>query len=506
MTSTTVRRLTRGIAASLASIAIASFALIAAAATAPPLVSAAKDGNRALAIGLLNESADVNLAEGDGTTALHWAVRHNDLMLAERLLRSGADATAANRYGVTPLYLAALNGSAQMISRLLDAGADANEVGSQGETVLMTVAQTGVVAAADVLIERGAKVDAREGWHQQTALMWAAGEGHPAMVERLIDAGADVDALSNIREWERQSSDEPRAKWLPPGGFSALLYAAREGCTDCVSVLAEAGANIDQTTAEDISGVVLALINGYYDTAIALLEAGANPDIYDYTGRGALYAAADFSTMPMSNRPAPNVLPNEHTALDVMQLALELGADPNAQLTRQAPYRSKIDRGNDTVLTTGTTALMRAAKAADIPAIELLLAHGADASLTTQSGVNALMLAAGVGTAEQDTTGRFKNETDIVNAIDILLDQGLEVNAADNSGRTALHGAALQGYDEVVVALVARGGDLSLTDGDGFTPLDTALGLAGGFGFTGGEGRVNESTVALIRNLLEESQ
>jgi ankyrin repeat protein len=335
--------------------------------------------------------------------------------------------------------------------------------------------------------------------------MWAAGEGHPAMLARLIEAGADVNALSDVREWERQSSDEPRAKWLPPGGFSALLYAAREGCTGCVSVLVNAGANIDQTTAEDISAVVLALINGHYDTAIALLEAGADPDIYDYTGRGALYAAADFSTMPMSNRPSPNVLPNENTALDVMRLALELGADPNARLTRQAPYRSKIDRGNDTVLTTGTTPLMRAAKAVDIPAIELLLAHGADPGLTTRGGVNALMLAAGVGTAEQDTTGRFKNETAIVNTIEILIERGLEVNAADDSGRTALHGAALQGYDEVVVALVRHGADLSTTDEDGFTPLDTALGLAGGFGFTGGEGRVNESTVTLIRNLLEDS-
>jgi ankyrin repeat protein len=477
--------------------------IVAAAATAPPLVDAAKDGDRARALRLVAET-DVTAAEADGTTALHWAVRHNDLVLAERLLEAGADATAANRYGVTPLYLAALNGSADIIERLLAAGADPNEVGTEGETVLMTAAQTGVVEAVDVLLANGAAVDAREGWHQQTALMWAAGEGHPAMVERLIAAGADVNAISDIREWERQSSDEPRAKWLPPGGFSALLYAAREGCTACVPLLAAAGANMNQTTAEEISGVVLALINGYYDTAIALLDAGTDPNLYDYTGRGAVYAAADFSTMPMSNRPAPNILSNAHSALDVMRRALDLGADPNAQLTRQAPYRSKIDRGNDTVLTTGTTPLLRAAKAADIPAIELLLTRGADATLTTRRGVNALMLAAGVGTAEQDTTGRFKDESDIIRTIDILLDQGIDINAADSGGRTALHGAALQGYDEVVAALVERGANLSLADEDGFTPLDTARGLAGGFGFSGDEGRVNESTAALIESLLEE--
>jgi ankyrin repeat protein len=454
-------------------------------------------------LALLERDGEATAMSADGTTALHWAVRFNDVPLAERLLAAGADASAANRYGVTPLYLAALNGSAAMIDRLLAAGADANEVGNEGETVLMTVAETGVVDAADVLLAQGADVNARENWHGQTALMWAAAEGHPDMVRRLIAAGAEIDAVSDVKEWERQTSDEPRAKWLPPGGFTALLYAAREGCTACVPVLAEAGANLDQTTAEDISGVVLALINGHYDTAMALLEAGTDPNLYDYTGRGALYAAADFNTMPMSNRPAPNVLPNEHSALDVMRLALEKGADVNAELERQAPYRSKIDRGNDTVLGTGTTALLRAAKSADVPALELLLEHGADASLTTRGGVNALMIAAGVGTAEQDTTGRFKTEDDIVRTIDILIDQGLDINAADNRGRTALHGAALLGFDEVVQALAERGADLRAEDNDGYTPLDTAMGLAGGFGFTGDEGRVQESTAALIRRLLD---
>jgi uncharacterized protein len=493
----------RGLIAGLALL----LSLGAGAASLPDLIAAARNGNHTRAMELVGSAgANVDTPSADGTTALHWAVRHNDLDLANALLKAGADAKAANRYGVTPLYLAALNGSAPMIERLIAAGADANEVGNEGETALMTAAQTGVVAAADVLIRHGAEVDAREKWHGQTALMWAAAQGHPEMVQRLIDAGADVNLISDVVQWERQNSDEPRAKWLPPGGFSALLYAAREGCTGCVPVLAGAGANLDQTTAEDISGVVLALINGYYDTAIALLEAGTDPNIYDYTGRGAVYAAADFNTMPMSNRPSPDVLPNEHSALDVMRLAIEKGADPNAQLKAQAPYRSKIDRGNDTVLGAGTTALLRAAKSADLPAIELLLDSGADATLTTRNGVNAIMMAAGVGTAEQDTTGRFRSEDDVIKAIDIFLAKGLDINAADRSGHTALHGAALQGFDKVVAALVDRGADLTLKDRNGYTPLDTAKGLAGGFGFTGGEGRYHESTVALIQGLLETTE
>ena len=480
--------------------------LVATAAEMPPLVSAVESGDRQQAIALLESRVDVTQPSADGTTALHYAVLHDDLDLARRLLGAGADPSAANRYGITPLHLAAQNGSAPMIERLLDAGADAKEVGNEGETVLMTAAQTGVVAAADVLLEHGADVDARELWHGQTALMWAAAEGHPAMLQRLIEAGADVDARTNIVEWERQRSDEPRDKWLPPGGMTALLLAAREDCAACVPVLAAGGADLNATSAEGISAVVLALINGHYDTAMVLLEAGTDPNLYDDTGRGALYAAADFNTMPVSNRPAPNVLPNEHSALDVMALALEKGADVNAALTEQSPYRSKIDRGNDTVLGAGTTALLRAAKSADLPAIELLLAHGADATLTTRSGVNALMLAAGVGTAEQDTTGRYKTEADIVRTIDLMLARGLDINATERGGRTALHGAALQGYDEVVAALVERGADLLARDRNGFTPLDTARGLAGGFGFSGEEGRLNQSTVELIEKLLGENQ
>jgi ankyrin repeat protein len=139
-----------------------------------------------------------------------------------------------------------------------------------------------------------------------------------------------------------------------------------------------------------------------------------------------------------------------------------------------------------------------------VPAIDLLLEFGADPTVATRDGVNALMMAAGVGTAEQDSTGRFRSEVDIIATIDLMLDQGLDIDATDRNGRTALHGAALQGYDQVVQALVERGADLTAADSSGFTPLDTASGLAGGFGFTGGEGRFHASTVALIERLLQE--
>lgn len=478
-----------------------AFAVVAA---ETPLLDAVKRGDRSSALAHATEKIDVTAEEPDGTTALHWAARQDDLELADRLLEAGADAQPANRYGITPLYLAAQNGSAAMIERLLEAGASAQqEVGHEGETVLMTVARTGNVEAAEVLLRNGAIVDARENWHGQTALMWAAAQSHPEMIRALADAGADVNARSNVEEWERQMTREPREKWLPPGGMTPVMFAAREGCTECVPVLVAAGADVNLTTPDGLSPVVLALINGHYDAAAALIEAGVDVNLIDYAGRGALYAAVDFNTMPSSNRPAPEVLEERHTALDIIMMLLERGAEPNAALGRISPYRAKLDRGNDTVLGKGTTPFLRAAKAGDIDAMQALLAHGADATAVTSRGVNGLMLAAGLGTTEPDTTGRFKTEAQAIAAIDLALERGLDINAVDGRGRTAMHGAALQGYDEVVQALVDRGARLDIKDNEGFTALDTALGLAGGWGFAGDVGVVQESTAALLRTLAE---
>jgi len=183
-------------------------------------------------------------------------------------------------------------------------------------------------------------------------------------------------------------------------------------------------------------------------------------------------------------------------------MLLARGANVNAQLKAQPAYRSKLDRGTDTVLTTGSTPLLRAAKAADVGVMQLLLEKGADATLATRTGVTPLMIAAGVGTKEEDTTGRSKTEPDTIKAIAMLLDAGLDINAADTNGRTALHGAALQGYDQVVRFLAARGATLDVKDKRGFTPLDVAIGLAGGVGFDGRSSNPHDTTAALLRELL----
>jgi len=486
-------------AALLAALTIAA----AAGAATPPLVAAVKAGDRAAALDLARDKSAVLAAEADGTTALHWAVRADDLELVERLLKSGADAQAANRYGVTPLHLAAINGNAAMLERLIKAGADPKAPGADGETPLMTVARSGHVDAAEVLLKHGVAVDARETWHGQTALMWAAAQGHPEMIRTLVAHGAAVNARSNIEPWERQVTSEPRDKWLPPGGLTPLLFAAREGCVECISVLAELHADVNATTPDGISVILIALINGHYDAASAAIKAGTDVNLLDFVGRGALYAAIDFNTMPASNRPAPHVIDDEQSALDVARMLLERGANPNAQLKRLAPYRAKLDRGNDFMLGTGTTPFIRAAKAADLPAMRLLLEHGADPTLAaTRNAITPLMAAAGVGTQENDTTGRYKTQAQTIEAIQLLLDKGADVNATTADGRTALHGAALQGYDEVIKFLVAHGADLYAKDRKGFTPLDTALGHAGGFGFAGQEGVMRERTATLLRSLM----
>ncbi len=466
------------------------------------IVDAVKDGDTPAAIALLKQHADVNLPEPDGTTALHWAVRQDDREMADLLIKAGANVKAANRYGVTALYLACVNGSAPMIAKLLEAGADSNAATTEGETALMTVARTGNVEAAKVLLAHGADVNSKEQWRQQTPLMWAVAESHPEMAQELIAHGADVNARQVTWNWERQVTKEPREKWLPLGGLTPLLFAARQGCVDCGRVLLKANADINATDPNNISPMVMALINGHYDFAAFLLEQGADPNIADDTGRTPLYAAVDDHTMPDSNLPSPREIDNKLTSMDVIQMLLAHGANVNAQLKKQTPYRTKIDRGADTMLTTGTTPLLRAAKAGDAEATQALLAKGADPKLSTKFGLTPVMAAAGLGTKEEDTTGRKKTEAEAIAAIKLCLAAGADVNTVDNQGDTALHGAAQKGSDQVVQFLADHGAKLDVKDKKGRTPLDAANGLMGNGGFDGSRRDVHESTVALLRKLM----
>jgi ankyrin repeat protein len=332
--------------------------------------------------------------------------------------------------------------------------------------------------------------------------MWAAAERHPEMIDALIKASADVNARSTVVQWERQRTQEPRDKWLPPGGLTPLHFAAREGCDACVTTLLDHGADIDVIDPQGYSALVMAIINGHYDVAGLLIDRGIDLTLADETGQTALYAAVDMHTMPASNRPSPKEIDNQLSSIDIIRKLVEYGAPLDAQQRRMRAYRTKLDRGGDTVLGPGTTPLLRAAKAADTAVIKLLIDSGVDAALDTNTGVNAIMMAAGVGTREEDTTGRSKTQKDIIETIKLLLQAGVDINAQDNQGRAAAHGAAMWGYTDVIRFMAQNGADLTIKDKRGLTPLDAAMGLAGGLGFDGKSGVVREDTAKALREIL----
>jgi uncharacterized protein len=468
------------------------------------LVEAIKSGDRAAALTLIAARVDVNTSEIDGTTPLHWAVHRGDVELAEKLIQSGARAEVRNNYGVTPLGEAAVTADASLLKLLLDAGANVNSANSDGQTALMVVARTNDVEAAKLLVSRGANVNATEQWRGQTSLMWAAAEGNAAMVKFLAANHADVNARSKVNLWDRGTTAEGTglgAKYLPVGGLTALLFAARQGHLDCAQALVEAGADKDLQDPDGISPMITAIVNYHYDVAKYLADQGADVNLPDQFGRTAVWAAVDMHIPPHSTR--PDTTESESvSSTDLLKTILARDADVNLQLMTHPPYRSMGDRGSDNILTIGATPLLRAAKAGDADAIRMLLDKGAEPNLATKPGVTPLMAAAGLGSRDSDTRGRFKTEFDAIESARMLLAAGADINAADERGQTALHGAAFWGFTQLVQFLADHGAKLDAKDKQGKTPIDSAMGRAGGNGFGGSRIDVHQDTADLLQKLI----
>ena len=445
------------------------------------LIEAVKAGDAQAVRAILKQRADVNASEADGMTALHWAVRANDMDTMQLLLRSGANAKAANRYGVTPLSLAATNGNAAMIEALIKSGADPNAALPEGETVLMTAARTGKPDAVKALVARGANVNAREKWQEETALMFAAAENNAAAVKVLVEAGADMNVHSkvwNFPEYKYETNGMAVFQ-LPRGGWTALMYAARQNAMDAAAMLADLKADLNATDPDGTTALQLAILNVHYDLAALLLKKGADPNVADNSGMTALYAAADMrSPAGMMTRPNPK-LTDEIDAAEMIKILLEHGANPNARLKKPIIGRHNNLVG-DTSLGEGTTPLMRAAKTNDLAVMRLLLDSGADPTLTVKDRTTTAMMASSL------------------EAVKLLVEHGVDVNAFNTNGQTILHNAAARGANTIIQYVAEKGARLDKKDKQGRMPLDIASGAGGG---RGRGGRGNESTAALLRDL-----
>jgi ankyrin repeat protein len=520
------------------------------------LSEAAATGDRAAVASLLKQGADVDGAQGDGSTALHWAAFNDDLALVKQLVAAGANVKATTREGaITPLFMACQNGNAAMIEVLLKAGADANSVKSSGTTALMIAASSGSVPAVNVLLDRAAKIDAKESVHGQTALMFAAALNRDQVIRVLLAKGADPNIATAVKKMERvrfdqdgnvveerarpataaasAKSDEsaktdeardaeaaaavakaandtaraeldafsrsmglknvefrlakPRVRAgdvaaRPPrkvgadylGGMTALLYACREGHMETVRALVEGGkTDVNLISAGDkFSPMVTAITNGHLTLAKYLLDHGANPNPATVSGLTALYATIDVQWAPKAWFPQPSTDQEKVTYLELMKALIDHGANVNAAVGEKLWFRS-FTNDYTWVDPAGATAFWRAAQSSDVAAMKLLVEHGADPKLATKSGDTPLLAAAGIGWAANWSVNA---PLPLIDAVKYCVELGNDVNAADNRGYTALHGAAYLGDKDMINFLVSKGAKVDAKSKAGDSAADMANG------------------------------
>ena len=483
----------------IARLAILVFGIAAVAGAAPgaddaAVADAAERGNGALVRTLLDAGANVNIPQADGMTALHWAVYQDDAETAGLLVRSGADVNAENRYGVPPLSVAATNGSADIVTLLLDAGANAKAVLRGGETVLMTAARTGSLGAVRALLAKGADPNAREE-REQTALMWAAAEGHAAVTHALLEVGADMHVQLK-------------------SGFTPMFFAVREGHIDVVHTFLEAGADVHELLQrvkdgpdravnnasyrpvdDGISPLLMAVRNGHFELAVALVHAGADPND-QHSGFTPLHTMSWVRKPDESDRgdPAP-IGSGNLTSLEFVRALVALGADVNLRLEEGAPRQpNSASRTNSG----GATPFLLAADRADAALMQLFLELGADPLIPNLDYTTPLMAAAGLGTAAPEEEAGTEPEALIVTQL--LLDLGADINAVNDAGDTAMHGAAYGSFPTVVQLLADHGADIDIwnqRNEQGRTPLFIAEGHRGGLP------RVSRATIEAITVLMD---
>ena len=493
------------------------------------LANLIQSGNRKAALEQIRAGADVNEAQPDGTRPIHWAVYRVDYELMEALLAKKAKVNVTNEFGSTPLAEAAKLADARMVKMLLDAGAEPEGANEDGQTALMIAIKTGELPIVEMLLKAGAKVNTIERLENQTPLMWAAAATRNAseMVKLLLAKGANVKVRAQYSDWPSQITSEPRAQYRPTGGLNALLYAARGGCLDCVEALIAAGADVNVPTPEGVTAMMLALDNDHNELAKLLLDRGANPNVWDWWGRTALYIAVDRKAGGSSGglragapaaggrggrgggaQAARRGAGASVSSMDVINALLDAGVDPNSQLNMHRPSRGgNSGRFIENLRSTGCTPLLRAVEAADIEVARALVAKGANPNINTM-GLTAFLVAAGVGPGNRGGTGlaaqgAVGGPTNVA-LMDLLLEHGADINTqvtgtktysmrvsrapSANENLSALHVAAQAGRLEIVRYLLDKGANPEIVDASGRKPID----LVG----TGGRGGAAQAAPA----------
>jgi ankyrin repeat protein len=519
--------------------AVAAASLLPAQVQNDSLATLIQKGNRKAALEKIRAGADVNEAQPDGTRPIHWAVYRVDYELLDALIAKKAQVNVTNEFGSAPIAEAAGLGDARMVKALLAAGAAPEGANEDGQTALMLAIKTGELPVVDMLIKAGANVNAVEKFHNQTPLMWAATapKNAGAMMKLLLSKDANVKPRSLYNDWPSQITSEPRAQYRPTGGLTALLYAARDGCYDCVDALLSSGANPNVPTPEGVTALMIALDNDHNDVAKLLLERGANPGVWDWWGRTALYIVIDRkeggssgglrlglnaiggggrgAAAPVTRRGSGPAVSN----MDIINMLLAAGVDPAPELNMHRPSRGgNSGRFIDPLLNTGCTPLLRATMGNDMEVVQALLAKGASPNVNAM-GLTPFLVAAGVGTGTRGGTGLAAQSAAggaaNTKLMDLLLEHGADVNAqvtgtktysmriarapSANEGMTALHVAAQAGRTDLVRYLVEKGANTELVDSNGHKASD----LIGGPGGRGGA--PNPTTAVEIRMLLDKS-
>jgi ankyrin repeat protein len=543
------RRIIGGtVAGWLGALALSATLSAALAAAEGTVADAAMKGDVATVRTLLKDGADVNAVQGDGVTGLHWAARLGAEELASTLVVAGANVKAATRFGaITPLHLAAERGAGAVVALLVKAGADVDAPSSTGATPLMFAAASGDTASVKALLDAGADIEARERDREQTPLIFAAAANRVDVVKLLLASGADKNVSTRVIDLmalsangenpdgrllaakygttpgaapvRRAPAGRPRTPGLDrgylineqvhtQGGMTPLLFAARQGYTEVAVALLDAGVDVNQEKRGDhVSAMLTATVNGHFDLAQLLLERGANPNRYAENGVGPLYAAINLMWAPRAGYPQPRAHLNQRLGyLEFMQKLLEKGADPNARVTKKVWY-SNYNFDQSGVDESGATPFWRAAYAADVDAMKLLMAYGADPAIPTMKppergefgdagqrvindvsgvppvpvagpGVPPLLAAAGVGYGEgfAGNSHRFAPGGMLAGVQFLVEVAGADVNARDHEGNSAIHHAAARGDLEMIKYLVGKGADPTVVNREGQTTIDLANG------------------------------